>query len=737
MSHKHSPAVSFAKALDEYLGGLSSEQKLELDGEGSNSLAGWFLGPKGENIPLFQEQVIRAIQAHGQDRKSIYQDDPEWITNEIKESDSYKEAVSILKKQYGKLLTALDGSVPFFSYRYQAHMLWDVAMPGMLGYFAGMLYNQNNVAAEASPVTTPLEMQVGNDLCQMLGFTVSKKANTIQPWGHITCDGSVANTEAMWAARNIKYYPLALAAALKNEKLLAPAKNIEIKLPNGTSHKLRSLSPWQLLNLCEDDVLAIPTRLQNEFGVDPDYLGTVVQNYSIQNLGFTSFERTFLKDIPSPAIIGPATMHYSWPKAAALLGLGKGNLIDVHIDQNARMKTQELRAKLESCLRAKRPVIMVVAVMGSTEESAVDPLDEILALRKEFRARGLDFHIHVDGAWGGYFASLLRRTKKKAQISTHPEEKHTRQYTPEMVMNSHVVKQYQVLPQADSITIDPHKSGYQPYPAGGLCYRNSAMRNLVAFTAPVVYHGGIDPTVGVYGIEGSKPGAAAAGVYLNHRVIRPDQSGYGKILGKCCFNSKRFYAALITMAREEDDFIVIPVQRIPAEREGKSARVVRAQLEYIREEIVPKNNDELLANPKAMKLFRELGPDLVITTYAFNFKTKDGLNHDLSKMNALNEAIFNTLSIAPERDQVRDKPMIITSSSFDPSVCGQEFVDHFMKRLGVDGNPGASVSFLISTTMDPWLTDTARGNYIPTLIDALRSVVKREITSVLTQAASS
>ena len=262
------------------------------------------------------------------------------------------------------------------------------------------------------------------------------------------------------------------------------------------------------------------------------------------------------------------------------------------------------------------------------------------------------------------------------------------------------------------------------------------MRNLVAFTAPVVYHGGIVPTVGVYGIEGSKPGSAAAGVYLNHRVIRTDASGYGKILGKCCFNSKRFYAALVTMAREQDDFVIVPVQRLPAEREGKSARVVRTQLDYIREEIVPKTNDELLADPKAMKLFRELGPDLVITTYAFNFKTKRGLNRDVSKMNALNDAIFNVLSVAPERDQIRAKPMIITSSSFDPAVCGQPFVDHFMKRLGVQTKPATSVSFLISTTMDPWLTDTAEGNYIPTLIEALRQVVSKEITSVLTQAAA-
>ena len=59
--------------------------------------------------------------------------------------------------------------------------------------------------------------------------------------------------------------------------------------------------------------------------------------------------------------------------------------------------------------------------------------------------------------------------------------------------------------------VHPHKGGFIPYPAGALCYRNGAMRSIVTFTAPLVYHGGADPTVGVFGIEGSKPGAAAAG----------------------------------------------------------------------------------------------------------------------------------------------------------------------------------------------------------------------------------
>ena len=212
---------------------------------------------------------------------------------------------------------------------------------------------------------------------------------------------------------------------------------------------------------------------------------------------------------------------------------------------------------------------MVVAAIGSTEESAVDPLADIIQLREELRLKGLEFEIHADGAWGGYFASILRpdphtTVQERALLKRGNS---MRRDINESLRGDAV----QGSRNADSITVDPHKAGYTPYPAGGLCYRNGSMRDLVSFTAPIVYHGGVDPTVGVYGVEGSKPGAAAAGVYLSHRVIRTDQSGYGKILGKCFWSSKRLYAAMITMANEHDDFIIVPFQQLPAAEQGDTA----------------------------------------------------------------------------------------------------------------------------------------------------------------------
>ena len=62
------------------------------------------------------------------------------------------------------------------------------------------------------------------------------------------------------------------------------------------------------------------------------------------------------------------------------------------------------------------------------------------------------------------------------------------------------------------------------------------MRYLVTWTSPIVFHAGDDTgSIGVYGVEGSKPGAAAVAAYLSHEVIGLDQKGYGTLLGEATF----------------------------------------------------------------------------------------------------------------------------------------------------------------------------------------------------------
>ncbi|TCL00364.1 pyridoxal-dependent decarboxylase-like protein [Shimia isoporae] len=707
--------------------------------KGTQSLAGWFIGPMGENEDLMTRMALKAVQANSNARREYGDqwDDPVYVTDRIKAEKDYNDTVAEIENQMDKMLGYLHGSIPLSSYRNQSHMYWDCTLPGFAGYFAAMLYNQNNVAAEASPVTTLMEIEVGRDLCRMLGYEVPEgnenPDGTPVPWGHITCDGSVANAESIWAARNLKYLPVSLSQAIKVDPSMAAAKDLEVPLLQGGSAKLTELDNWSLLNLGVDTVIGLSPKLQADFGISSDTIQAVLEKYSVQSIGLADMHRTYLRDVSElPIILAPSTAHYSWPKGAALIGLGANQLHRVHVDLDGRMEMQALRQKLDDCLEDRRPVLEVVAVIGTTEESSVDPLDEMVKIRDEYRKKGLEFTLHVDGAWGGYFASMIREAKGKV-LETEPG---ATQITPAMHMSSYVKRQYEAFPHADTQTVDPHKAGFIPYPAGSLCYRNGAMRDLIAFTAPVVYHGGVDPTVGVYGIEGSKPGAAAAGVYLSHAVIRPDKSGYGKLLGKCIFNSKRLYAQLLALNADEQRVRVTPFQRLPAEKEGKSPEEIEAQANFIREQFVPRQNNDLLAylaeNRKANALFHELGSDQNIVTYSLNFRTADGWNTDVDLMNEFNTLIYRALSISEfDGGVVPSEGMFVTSSSFDVPTYGQTFVDHFGGRAGLTSTNGKPISFLVSTTQDPWVSATAEDNYLPKVIAKLEEQALKAAAAVI------
>ena len=724
----------FLESLEKHYVELPEERKMSLEGNGSDASGAWFLGTRGQNAGLFTDLIVKAIQKHVEFRNSYFPQDPDFITPEMQESEEFKQSIAMLEYEYEKLLRNLQDSGPFFSMRSIGHMLWDVTMPALLGYFAALLYNQNNVAAEASPVTTVLEMLVGNDLCKMLGFRVQKivihgksevtDKNKIVGWGHITCDGSVANAEGLWMARNLKFYAVSLKNAILNEPTLAALKTLQLTTLQGETEPIIKMDNWTLLNLGIDYVLSLPQLIADEYKIDTQTLGNLVNKYSVQSLGLLSLYSKYLRDIESPPVgFTPVTRHYSWPKGAAILGIGADNLRTIDVDGRARMKADELDKALADCLASKTPVMTVVVVIGTTEESAVDPLTEVLALREKYRKQGMEFTIHIDAAWGGYFASMLRK-KATDQDFSDVMENIDDSFIPYLPMSDYVIAQYKALAFADSITVDPHKAGYIPYPAGGLCYRNSAMRNLVAFTAPVVYHGGFDPTVGVYGIEGSKPGAAAASVYLSHRVIRPDQSGYGKILGECYFTAKRLYANLSCLNLRDYPFIFVPLVATPAEQEGKSMEDIIKQLVFMQERIVNRTNEEIVQDAEAMALIKELGQDQTIVTYMFNFKNPDGsVNTDTKKMSDLNFALYQKLSFSPGETDLEKTPLVVTASEFDPNVYGADFMENIRVRLGVMGDETLPINFIISTVMNPWLTATTGGSFLNTFAEIMAQTV--------------
>ena len=226
-------------------------------------------------------------------------------------------------------------------------MNWDISMPSYLGYISGMLWNPNNVDVTASPVTTPYEIIVGDQISDMIGFDRNKD---YEPWGHITCGGSIANIEAMWSSRNLKFYPLSLQATVNdpnNAEELGAAKEYKVRVPakdfpdeaGGNEFVERSLgecSTWQLLNLDVDDACKMAEGVAKQAGPDMtmDRLSELAHPHSYTSMGIASF--LIKHKVNSPRCFCPATCHYSWPKAATVLGIGEDNLILVNVDDKAR-----------------------------------------------------------------------------------------------------------------------------------------------------------------------------------------------------------------------------------------------------------------------------------------------------------------------------------------------------------------------------------------------------------------
>jgi len=709
---------------------IDAPQNLE-----TGPLEAWFLGPKAENAGLLEQLIVDALRDHVYWRRNFHPGDPTHITEEKKREIGFLEAHDRLKEEFAQLLATLKKSVPFFSMRYQGHMNWDVTLPGVVGYFAAMLYNPNNVAFEGSTVTTALEQLAAEDICRMLGYRFD---DPIKPWGHLTCDGTVANIEALWSARNAKFYPCAIHAAVKAMKSAhaAKARKLEVTLGNGMPKALGELDTWELLNLPCDVILDLPERIAKECRLGIPDLMRAAKPFTVQELGWHEFAKSCLPlDIQAPVVLVSGTKHYSMPKAMALLGLGTRQLINIPIDRDARMDREALKGELSRCLADRIPVIAVVAVIGSTEESAVDPLADVIEIRNEFRQRGLDFNIHADAAWGGYHASTIR-TDAEVNPDLAAEQFQTMRFrgagpAPRCFKPSaYVQAQLTALREADSITVDPHKSGYIPYPAGALCYRNEHMRDLVSISAPYIVHGD-EPTMGIYGVEGSKPGAAAAAVFLSHSVIRPSESGYGAIIGAAMFNCKRLYCRLMTM--DDEISVCVPVPRLPEERQDvpnpKRVAVEKGRIKEIDQE----SNAAIQSRGWMLDFLMDLGPDQNILTYAFNFKINGKRNASLAKLNEFNKRLYEHLSIKPNKD-IYDRTLIVSTTDFTEETYGKEFIRSYKERLGVGRSRGTTITVLRSVVMDPWLTETYYADrQSPSFLDVIEAEFRKAISEILKQ----
>lgn len=186
-------------------------------------------------------------------------------------------------------------------------------------------------------------------------------------------------------------------------------------------------------------------------------------------------------------VLASEQAHYTHARISGVLQLP---FESVPADALGRMNIQALSKRLE-----RGDVGTVVATMGTTATGSVDPLAKILALREKH-----GFRIHADAAYGGYFVLAE---------SLDAEAKHA----------------FARIGEADSIVIDPHKHGLQPYGCGCVLFRNPGVGRLYKHDSPYTYFSSAELHLGEISLECSRPGASAAALWATQKLLPLKKGG--------------------------------------------------------------------------------------------------------------------------------------------------------------------------------------------------------------------
>lgn len=602
----------------------NAAQPIEVDRPDVRAL---FLGPKSENRQFFLDNVESLLEEHIHWRRNYHPLDKAVFTHVDTKDATFQRTQGHTQDILEELTSRLKASAtPWFSTRYLGHMNSDTLMVSNLAEIATLLYNPNNVAYEASVATSQMEHEVGRDLCTLYGYDDKS-------WGHITADGTIANYEGLWLARNLKSFPMAV-------KAVAP------ELVEGKSD-------WELLNHSVDEALT----LMDEVKKDPSLMAKVL-SATARGKGMGDFEGK---------VLVPGTRHYSWDKACDILGIGVENLIKVPLDEYYRTDMAALAAILDQCIADQTPVIAVINVVGTTEEGAVDDIAQMVELRAEYAAKGLNFFFHVDAAYGGYGRALfLDEDNRFMEL----DEVRARLAEDGLAIDGQWPSHntwagYRAAAESDCVTIDPHKMGYVPYAAGGVIFRDRRMLGLVSYTAAYVFEGAdadnLDEGLGSVTMEGSKAGMTAAGVWAAHRLLPLNYSGYGQVIGRSWASARRFMQVLGEVERLEVAGRTVVLKPVVADA------------------------------------------DFNMICMAFNFEG----NTDLELMNLLNQEMYYNFSY--EYGPLYKGDWITSHTVLDRDVYGESPVP-FLRTLGITAQEWGRVgrvTILRSSVMHPWIAEAS------------------------------
>jgi glutamate/tyrosine decarboxylase-like PLP-dependent enzyme len=513
-----------------------------------NPIHSWFLGPKAENDLLLKELIDFAFESHVDWRRSYHPEDQSPIPASTQRSVAAISQRADLRREFTGLLQRLRESVPYFHRRYNADMVSETAVAAQAAYFAAMLQNQNNASSDAAPVTTALETEVAEQLARMIGYDTSRS------WGHITSGGTIANMEALWIARNALYHPVAAMLATR-----ALGVEVSVMLPDNSRAPLSRLDSWQLLNLRPAASLELWDKLWN--AASGPVVESALRAYSLPTFGYQDYSRHLFREFGDqvrPAVVlAPGTTHCSWKKVVSALGIGTNQLVMIPVTAEGRMDPDGLWQQLVMLAKKRIPVMACVSTCGTAGQGAIDDLQQIVEVRARAEAElGVSFHIHSDATYGGYAASLTRAPDGSRQTAVTVREQCGLGLWPS---DDWMISVF-ALASADSVSIDPHKLGYAPYPAGALLLRDKRARQLASVNSPFQNgHAGECESVGANLIlETSKPGAAAAATWLSHRTMPLHCAGNGRLIASTMRAARNLHALLGTT-----DFAPFKMVRLP------------------------------------------------------------------------------------------------------------------------------------------------------------------------------
>ena len=226
-----------------------------------------------------------------------------------------------------------------------------------------------------------------------------------------------------------------------------------------------------------------------------EHLGHLTSSGTIANLEALFVARA---THPDRAIAFSTEAHYTHARMCDVLGV-EG--VPIPVDERGRMDLDALRSTL-----ATGRIGTVVATAGTTGLGAVDPVHLIVELATQAGAR-----VHVDSAYGGFF-SLLAHEPDPA-VEPQP---------------------WRAIRAADSVVIDPHKHGLQPYGCGAILFRDPAVGRFFVHDSPYTYFTSSELHLGEISLECSRAGAAAAAFWATVQTFPLDPAiGFGPILRAC------------------------------------------------------------------------------------------------------------------------------------------------------------------------------------------------------------